>query len=41
MFERLMNYLGGTPTQQPIPKVDPPKITQPVGSDPMLQPGGY
>ena len=42
MFEKFMNYLGGTPTQQPtIPKVDPPKITQPIGSDPMLQPGGY
>ena len=42
MFEKFMNYLGGTPTQQPtVPKVDPPKITQPIGSDPMLQPGGY
>ena len=42
MFEKFMNYLGGTPTQQPtVPKVNPPKITQPVGSDPMLQPGGY
>ena len=42
MFEKFMNYLGGTPTQQStVPKVDPPKITQPIGSDPMLQPGGY
>lgn len=42
MFEKFMNYLGGTPTQQPtIPKVNPPKITEPLGSDPMLQPGGY
>ena len=42
MFEKFMNYLGGTPTQQPtVPKVNPPKITQPIGSDPMLQPGGY
>ena len=42
MFEKFMNYLGGIPTQQPtVPKVDPPKITQPIGSDPMLQPGGY
>ena len=42
MFEKFMNYLGGTPTQQPtVPKVDPPKISQPIGSDPMLQPGGY
>ena len=42
MFEKFMNYLGRTPTQQPtVPKVDPPKITQPIGSDPMLQPGGY
>ena len=42
MFEKFMNYLGGIPTQQPtVPKVDSPKITQPIGSDPMLQPGGY
>ena len=42
MFEKFMNYLGGTPTQQPtVPNVNPPKITEPIGSDPMLQPGGY
>ena len=42
MFERFINYLGGTPTQQSAPQeIKPPQNTSPVGSEPMLQPGGY
>ena len=42
MFERFINYLGGTPTQQAAPQeIKPPQNTSPVGSEPMLQPGGY
>ena len=41
-METFKNLIGGTPTvAPPTQKVNKPKNTTPIGSEPMLQPGGY
>jgi hypothetical protein len=42
-METIKNLIGGTPTigASPTQKVNKPRTTTPIGSDPMLQPGGY
>ena len=41
-METFKNLIGGTPTvASPTQKVNKPRTTMPIGSDPMLQPGGY